>query len=372
MINAYAHVFGYLGYQIHSRKFFQALNRKHPVCLTPLQENILRVGVEPDIHDMVARQKNISLNDPAIILAYGNEFHKGRGSCTIGYTVFEYTKLPHDWLNLMHQIDTVWTTSSWGKDVLVRNGIPPERIGIVPEGVDPFMYRPREREEKHGAFRFLSVGKWEKRKGQAELLRAWAEVFRGVKDVELVVSWHNPFLTDFSVENEIRKLNLGTMPPITLVGNIPHEQAMAELYASADAFVLPTRGEGWGLTIMEAMASGLPVITTRYSAITDYAHDDIAYLIDVERMVPVHDEPFFPVPGEQGEWAEIDYEQLKELLWHVYTHRDEARCTGLKASKEVLNKWTWDHAAEKALALLHDKLRFSEDERGGRVCRQTV
>ena len=52
-------------------------------------------------------------------------------------------------------------------------------------------------------------------------------------------------------------------PKIVMIEEFVGEDEMPALYAAADAFVLPSRGEGWGLPYMEAMAAGLPVIGTR-------------------------------------------------------------------------------------------------------------
>jgi glycosyltransferase involved in cell wall biosynthesis len=361
MINAYAYVFGELGYNIHARKFFQALNRITPVCMVPMDPpSGNSYPIEVDFVPMIKRQDEINLSQPAICLNYGNQFHKFNGSYLIGYTVFEYTKIAADWLHMMRQMDEVWTTSQWGKEVLMQNGLAGEMIGVVPEGADPAIYCPNQKPRSDAVFRFLSVGKWEPRKGQVELLRAWSDVFGDKRDVELYVAWHNPFIKNFSLKDEIQKLSLKHIPSIHVVNNVPTAFHMAQLYNMVDCFVLPTRAEGWGLPIMEAMSCGLPVITTKYSAITEYATQDNAYLINVGKFVDVYDPRFFPTPGSAGVWAEVDYDHLKELLWHVYTHRDEAREKGRKASESVRAQWTWDHAARKAHALLeHAGLRLA-------------
>eukprot|EP00959_Pyramimonas_sp_CCMP1952_P109583 2292142-Pyramimonas_sp.AAC.1 len=55
-------------------------------------------------------------------------------------------------------------------------------------------------------------------------------------------------------------------------------------YAAADAFVLPTRGEGWGLPCVEAMAMAKAVITTNFSGATEYLTEDNAYPLPVEKV----------------------------------------------------------------------------------------
>jgi len=354
MINGFGPAYGYLGYQVHTRNFFRALNRIEPVCLTPTNANFGGQPVVQDLATMIARQGAINMSEPSICIAYGNDFHKFHGGYRVGYTVFEYTKLAADWINGMRQVDELWTTSRWGLEVIRQNGLADIKVEVVPEGFDAAIFNPalREQRKSRSVFRFLTVGKWEVRKGQVELLKAWAKAFRGIKDVELVLMCDNPFVRGFSVEQEIKKLNLGRMAPVKAVKPVATDVEMAKRYADADCFVLPTRAEGWGLPIMEAMACGTPVITTRYSAITEYANDANAHLLDVMNLVPVFDPLFFPRAGEAGLWAEIDIEQLAERMLHVYQNRDEARLVGLRAASDMASQWTWDHAARKAHGLL--------------------
>ena len=69
-------------------------------------------------------------------------------------------------------MDEVWTASQWGKEVMVHNGLKAEKVEVVPEGVDPDIYYPNPKKKDQSTFTFLSVGKWEARKGQIELCRA--------------------------------------------------------------------------------------------------------------------------------------------------------------------------------------------------------
>ena len=62
---------------------------------------------------------------------------------------------------------------------------------------------------------------------------------------------------------------------------------MPALYRAADCFVLPTRGEGFGRPLLEAMAAGVPVIATRWGGHTDFLDDQHAYLVEVEALVEV-------------------------------------------------------------------------------------
>src|ERR1019366_4544938 len=103
---------------------------------------------------------------------------------------------------------------------------------------------------------------------------------------------------------------------------------MPRLYASADCFVLPTRGEGFGLPAIEAGACGLPVITTNYSGQTDFLTNDNSYLLQIdgfrnaERELAwisyFYENAEFPILGKSV------IEQLRHQMRYVFEHKEEA------------------------------------------------
>lgn len=94
-------------------------------------------------------------------------------------------------------------------------------------------------------------------------------------------------------------------------------EQMRQLYAQADVFVLPTRGEGYCLPVAEAMAMMLPVIVTNHSGMTAYATDNNAYLIPVDNTT--HN-PFG--------YVEPDGNALVSLLHRAYRNATERRFKG--------------------------------------------
>jgi hypothetical protein len=130
-----------------------------------------------------------------------------------------------------------------------------------------------------------------------------------------------------------------------------HAYQMGCLYRGADCFVLSTRGEGWGMPILEAMACGLPTIATNWSAQTEFMRDDVSYPLNVDRLIPA----VAKCPYYAGfSWAEPDMEHLIYLMRRVYQQREEARAVGQRAAEVVAQQWTWDHAARRIMDRLSD------------------
>ena len=98
------------------------------------------------------------------------------------------------------------------------------------------------------------------------------------------------------------------------------------------------------LTALEKMACGLPVIATGCSALCDFMTPENSYPLAVDRLVAAKAK----CPYYQGfRWAEPSHKDLRRLMRHVYDNQEEARARGERASLDVRNRWTWDHAAEK-------------------------
>ena len=96
---------------------------------------------------------------------------------------------------------------------------------------------------------------------------------------------------------------------------------LASLYRACDCLVAPTRGEGFGLPIAEAMLSRIPVITTNYSGQVDFSTNDTSYLIDY-KLVPSNSHLKSTYRLIDSKWAEPNIQHLRKLMRYVYDNRD--------------------------------------------------
>jgi len=266
---------------------------------------------------------------------------RGRG-VRIGRTMFEADRLPRRWVAACNRMHAIWVPSPFNYHTFAQSGVDPRKLRVLPVGVDTRLYHPQAPPQPlPGArgFRFLSVFSWLRRKGWPLLVEAFAREFHPGEDVTLVLKTSPGAAA--AVREFVQSLRLpwAATAPI-LVDERPLSAAeMAGLYTACDAFVLPTRGEGWGLPLLEAMASGLPVIATRWSAPADFLHEGNAYLIDLERLEPA------PPDVELGHlygglrWAKPSVDHLRALMRHVFTHRSEARAKGQRARLDAVSLW---------------------------------
>jgi glycosyltransferase involved in cell wall biosynthesis len=253
----------------------------------------------------------------------------------VAYYVGETTRIPRDTLFFLERADMVWTPSHWGRRILEAHGIAAGRIGVVPEGVDAGLFRPPDAPRARATkFRFLCVAKWEERKGTADLVEAFRDEFPAGEPVELVM--------------RCDPAGVACDPRIVWTGRVDTAGLVALMH-SCDAFVLPTRGEGWGLPVLEAMACGLPCIVTGYSGLTEFAHEGNAFLIGVSEMRPVRDPRYYDERHDWGEWAVPDRDHLRLLMRRVYENREEAARRAERAREEAVRLWSWERAGEAAM-----------------------
>jgi glycosyltransferase involved in cell wall biosynthesis len=104
--------------------------------------------------------------------------------------------------------------------------------------------------------------------------------------------------------------------------------------------------------MMEAMACGIPVIATNYSAHMEFLDAGNGYLIDVADMVEVDDSYFYGAGEPLGVWAQPNLEHLQALMRRAFEDPRERRAKGLQARADMVRKWSWASAAHVACGLL--------------------
>ncbi len=341
------------GYSISSRKIVEALDSKDVEVSYKYVygEGTVFPLPEPEQSDStllnLVRKRSISPDQVQVVYAQGDVFQSNFGKYKIGFTMLETDHIPAEWVRQANLMDEVWVTSSFNEKTFRDSGVT-RPIYIVPLGVDPNYFNPDINSYRpKRIFTFLSIFEWGERKAPEILLKAFNDEFSASEDVVLICKTSNSDAS-VSISQQVSQLGLSNRGGqiIFSINDIVPTYQLGVLYRSADCFVLPTRGEGWGMPILEAMACGLPVIATNWSSQTDFMNEQNAYPLQVEKLIPA----IAKCPYYTGfKWAEPSYEHLRYLMRYVYEHREEAEQKGLLASQEVLQKWTWDNSAQRIL-----------------------
>jgi glycosyltransferase-like protein len=178
---------------------------------------------------------------------------------------------------------------------IVPNGVSARRFSPEPDGREAALRERLSigpgRAAAAGAPVFLTVGGVEPRKNSIQLLRAFLEVRRRLPGAQLVVAGgetlfdYEPYQREFmALAREAGLLGGGGGPPPLVLAGVLPDALMPPLYRLADAFVFPSVREGWGLALLEAMASGVPVIASAQPPFTEFLADrESALLVDPHR-----------------------------------------------------------------------------------------
>ena len=141
------------------------------------------------------------------------------------------------------------TASRFAKQTLVQSGIPDQKVTVIPYGVDCRFFQVVSRRSER-PFRFIFLGLVTARKGAPLLIEAWRKL--SATDAELWLAG------SASVK---ARASIPELPGLFVKGSVPREN-VPSLLQQCDVLVFPSFFEGFGLVILEAMACGLPVITT--------------------------------------------------------------------------------------------------------------
>lgn len=157
------------------------------------------------------------------------------------------------------QMQVIYAPSEATKLELAERGIDPEKIVTYPRGVDTTRFHPEKRNGFYGKYdlqghtKLLYVGRVSVEKGLDVLTDAFSKVAKMRDGLQLIVIGDGPYLEEMQ-----RKLK-GF--PVTFTG-VLKGNSLASAYASADLFVFPSATDTFGNVVLEAQASGLPVIVT--------------------------------------------------------------------------------------------------------------
>lgn len=290
-----------------------------------------------------------SYPDVTIHHAHPPEFLPRSPGRSVQIAHWEYGPPPADWADLVNtRLDEVWVVSTWVRDWLLRTGMDESKVKVIPLGIDPVRYNPNVRPMDLGdaapGFRFLFVGGLAWRKGADIIANAFGTAFTDADDISLVIKTYGaggPYRSD-GCDELIEKLRSARGGPrVHIITDDICDADMPSLYAACDCLVHPYRGEAFGMTMLEAMACGLPVIMPDMGAARDFADETTALLVPAHRRTIESLDATGQRMTEYPVVVEMDWDDLAVKLRWVNQNRDAARAIGAAAARHAAEEWTW-------------------------------
>lgn len=286
-----------------------------------------------------------------------------RGKRNIGYTFFEY-ELNDAAVKNASSYDTILGGSSWNEQKLKERGI--ENTGVLIQGIDPELFYPGEKEKNNDLFIIFSGGKFELRKGQDLVLKAFQMLQQKYSDIILINAWYNLWphtMQSMAISKYIKYEYKGEtwknfMINLCRINNIDGNKIftlpitpsnkLRDLYLSSDIGLFPNRCEGGtNLVLMEYMASGKPVIASFNSGHKDIlTHNNSLLLKDMHEFKLFDDNKKLI-----ADWEEPDLDEIISKLEFAYYNRNEIKRIGKRAGEDMRN-YTWSQTADSLMQIL--------------------
>ena len=212
------------------------------------------------------------------------------------YTMFEASRIPPFWVDATKNLDLIVVPTEWNRDTFIDSGVSPNKIVVVPLGVNTALYTPdvpplgivtdRRRPYSSYRHRFMCIQEVVSRKNILGLIRAWAKAVKLEDNACLLLklgSHSGDKLGGLKTKiiNELSPAEQETVKQtVVIYSRIVPEEFMPSFYNAATHYVTATCGEGWGLPESKAGALGKYLIAPNHSGLSAYVFPETAFVVE--------------------------------------------------------------------------------------------
>jgi len=206
------------------------------------------------------------------------------GAATILYTVWERDRIDSDLVRELGRAGQLWVPCDHNAEMLQRSGLEPEKIRVIPHPyaeTDPMLLLQNRQPRNHGWKLFYSIGRWEPRKGFAELIEAFVCTFNPSHKVVLTIKHSGNEWKDYPTPKEAIASALAKQengwtaeklePRLRLFSGRAPLETILQLHYENNIYVSSSHGEAWNLPAFDAKLAGNALVYVDYGGISDFA-----------------------------------------------------------------------------------------------------
>jgi glycosyltransferase involved in cell wall biosynthesis len=266
----------------------------------------------------------------------------------IGYTAWESTGVKEGWMESMSECDEIWTPTPWLSEHFAKITGKPTftyQHGVETQWKPNRHYRPQGR-----PFTFFHIGEPQYRKNGQLVVEAFTELFGDDPNYRLIMKATRINTTRiYTVHGSILGTPESMYNNIDLIDGMLSDEQLVALHHQVDALVYPSVGEGFGLHPLEALATGLPTISTsNWASYAKYITVPIDGTLGESPWQDLH----------PGEVFNVTKEQVKEAMLEMVENYDRYAKEAFKNSFEIHKEYSWENVNLKAAERLKE-IHFS-------------
>lgn len=315
-------VFGYsYGYDRIKKHFSEFIYRKKTLEVvenSPFAK-VQMFYMEPEWYDL-RNMKN--LRSPDFQKHYDHQYK------IIG-THLEADVVWSHWIDTMNAVDEIWVGNDFAKNAVLNSGVTTPTY-VFEHGIDS-MWKPRKRGQNK-KIKFLHVDSGSPRKRADLVERAFLTLFANNPHVELTLKYHSH---EAPTSYSVMKLFVEEHENIKKIYKTVSQEEMVQLFYDHDVLVYPSEGEGFGFIPLQALCTGMPVISTgRWCSYEKYLGQNI---IDSKMGKTTYTGYF------EGNVVLADFDSLVDHMRNVYENIDFQCDYFFKQSTEVYEEYNWSN-----------------------------
>lgn len=293
------------------------------------------------------------------------------GKINVGYTMWETTQYPREWATLINKMEHMFV----GSQALVASAkaanitVPIHVVTSTMDVKEWTIEGPSSTvsEVPPDCVKFLFVGNWIPRKNYDDLITGFIAAFDGMKDVALIIkTWpggpgieHRKHIED-GIRHLAGKTTGVQRPKINLLMDVIPEEQVISLMRGSDVYVSVAHGEGFDLPMVQAMAVGKPIVSTRFLGHSDYLNDGNSF--DVKYTLTPVTGAAAPLYDGYQMWSRPDMQSYINSLREAYkaVKRGSAKAMGLAGRADVCRLFDVETNTERIAALLREIVNGSQ------------